>query len=321
VQAAEENIRQSNERAMNMSRGGSRRGGDRGGEGSDGWAVAGNAAPRAPPKAGDLSRFGKIEKPASGAMTFGPSSVFNKKTDPAAKREAATMSRSASTSNAFSLLQSQEMAAEMAGPPASAKGSRPGSRKPSVDFGAGGAPEAGGQRRKLNLLPRTQPAGDKSGGTSPDQASTPVEDVEQAPAASMPESEAQRKIAEDMKEFFEIRNVDEGEDYFSKLPAEHRFRLVDKFVTRAIESKQSDAQLVADLFARAVEKNLCPADAFEQGFMPVAEMLDDIAIDAPKAFDLMAIMLKGAGLAGDEERRSRIAEKSMDSDKLLALLA
>ena len=54
--------------------------------------------------------------------------------------------------------------------------------------------------------------------------------------------------------------------------------------------------------------------------MPTAEILDDIAIDAPKAFDLFAIMMKGAHLHEDEERRTRLASKSMDSDKLVGLL-
>jgi len=52
--------------------------------------------------------------------------------------------------------------------------------------------------------------------------------------------------------------------------------------------------------------------------MPTAEIIDDIAIDAPKAFQLFATMLKGAEL--DETRRSSIASKSTDADKLLALL-
>ena len=105
----------------------------------------------------------------------------------------------------------------------------------------------------------------------------------------------------------------------TKLPPEHQFRLVDKLVSSAIERKQADAQLVADLFTRATEKELCASSSFEEGFLPTAEMLDDIAIDAPKAFDLMAIMMKAATL-GDEQRQ-RISEKSMDSDKLLALLS
>ena len=66
-------------RTLSMSRGGSRRGGERGDHaqvGPDGWAVAGGPAARPASKAGDLSKFGKIDK--SAPMTFGPSSVFQK---------------------------------------------------------------------------------------------------------------------------------------------------------------------------------------------------------------------------------------------------
>jgi translation initiation factor 4G len=94
---------------------------------------------------------------------------------------------------------------------------------------------------------------------------------------------------------------------------------VDKLVSNAVESKEADAQLVADLFGRVVSKNLCSQETFEEGFTPCAEIIDDIAIDAPKAFQLFAIMIRGAGL--DEERRSRLASKSMDTDKLLDLLS
>ena len=97
-----------------MSRGGSRRGGDRGEfnnpqqqvVGPDGWAVAGSGSgpPRPPPKAGDLSNFGKISK--TQPMTFGPSSVFaGKKGGAETKREA--ISRTNSSSNMFSMLSSQ----------------------------------------------------------------------------------------------------------------------------------------------------------------------------------------------------------------------
>ena len=90
-----------------MSRGGSRRGGDRGEfsqQGVDGWAVAGNGGPRAPPKVGDLSNFGKINKTT--AMTFGPSSVFAGENLKEGKRE--SISRTSSSSNMFSMLQSTE---------------------------------------------------------------------------------------------------------------------------------------------------------------------------------------------------------------------
>ena len=96
---------------------------------------------------------------------------------------------------------------------------------------------------------------------------------------------------------------------------------IDKLVTSAIESKETDAQIVGDLFSHTVSKDLCLSSAFEEGFGPTVELLDDIAIDTPKDFDLMAIMVKGAGLDTDDERRTRIATKSTNSNKLVALLA
>jgi translation initiation factor 4G len=99
------------QRQISMSRGGSRRrGGDRSEfsnsqqVGPDGWAVAGggSSAPRPPPKAGDLSNFGKISK--TQPMTFGLSSVFAGKKGAENKRE--SISRTSSSSNMFSMLSS-----------------------------------------------------------------------------------------------------------------------------------------------------------------------------------------------------------------------
>ncbi|KAF8161297.1 hypothetical protein B0H34DRAFT_796105 [Crassisporium funariophilum] len=136
-------------------------------------------------------------------------------------------------------------------------------------------------------------------------------------AAELTEVEATKKIAEDSKEFFDVGNLDEAEVYFGNLPAQYHYKLVLKLVFKAIASKESNAKLVAVFFARAVEKRLSSPTSFEAGFSPIAEIIDDIAIDAPKAFQLFAVMIKGSNL--DEERRSKLALKSMDSDKLLAL--
>jgi translation initiation factor 4G len=134
----------------------------------------------------------------------------------------------------------------------------------------------------------------------------------------MSEEAAMTKIAEDVKEFFAVRSLSEAEVYFTNIPAAHHHHLVDRLVSRAIESKEADAKLVADFFEQTVTKGTCSAEAFEAGLTPVAELIDDIAIDAPKAFQLFAMMIKGAGL--DEARLSNLASKSMDSDKLLDLL-
>ncbi|KAF8918199.1 armadillo-type protein [Mucidula mucida] len=240
------------QRQMMMSRGGSRRGGDRGDQqqvGPDGWTTAGSA-PRAPPKAGDLSKFGQISKGSTARMTFGSHSTFSSgKKD---KRESIERTNS-SSQNIFSMLQNSEASAESS------------------------APKAFAQRKKLVLAPK------------------------------MAATAAKKKIEEDLKEFFAFRNLDEAEDYFSSLPASYHHLLVDKLVSFAIKSKEADAQLVGDLFARASSKGLCAPAAFEQGIASVAEFLDDIAIDAPKAPNLLAIMIQGADLS--EEQRTQIASK------------
>ncbi|OBZ69855.1 hypothetical protein A0H81_10317 [Grifola frondosa] len=117
------------------------------------------------------------------------------------------------------------------------------------------------------------------------------------------QTEAEAQVDEDCKEFFSVRDLNEAEVYFMKLPKDHRWRLVDTIVMSAIESKEADAQLVANLFERAASRDLCSPASFEKGFQQAAEILDDI----------------GAHL--DEECYSRLASKSMDRDKLLSLLA
>jgi len=136
----------------------------------------------------------------------------------------------------------------------------------------------------------------------------------------MSETEAKTKIEEHTKEFFNVRMIDEAEWYFSSLPTEHRYWLVDALVMKSIEMKEPDVTLVGDLFVRVREKDLCSRGAFEDGFNRLAEALDDLAVDIPKAWPYFAILLRGSGLDQDEERRNRIAEKTMDPDKLNRLL-
>lgn len=298
-----------------MSIGGSR-GGDRGEPqqiGPDRWGTT-SGPNRPPPKAGDLSHFYKIAK--STPMRFGPSSVFAGKKE--AKGREASLSRTASTSKMFSMLsQNPELAADAT----TSKPSRPANRKTSVDLTqSGGLPEPT-QRRKLELLPRNKATKENTADESaPAISDSDSRDGGAGSTSPMSEEAATKKICEDVKEFFGIRMLDEAESYFSILPKEHHFRLIDKLVMTAIESKEADALLVADLFVQARVKNLCSPASFEEGFVPLAELLDDIAIDAPKAFDLFVVMMKGAGLDKDEERKLRLVEKSMNKARLIALL-
>ena len=170
------------------------------------------------------------------------------------------------------------------------------------------APEPLPQRKRLVLQPRSVPVEVTSpaGSHSEEEASNEIT-----------EEAALKKIGEDLKEFFAVRNLEEAEFYFSSLPLQHHHLLVDKIVSTAVESKEDDAKLVSQFFVLAASKELCSAASFERGLTPVAEIIDDIAIDAPKAFQLFAMMIKGASLG--QERLANLASKSSDSDKLLAL--
>lgn len=88
-----------------MSHSGSRCGGEQGDHlqvGPDGWTVTGSNVQARPSKVGDLLNFGKISK--GQPMTFSPGSVFAGKKNENKKE---SISRTASSSNMFSMLSSQ----------------------------------------------------------------------------------------------------------------------------------------------------------------------------------------------------------------------
>ena len=190
----------------------------------------------------------------------------------------------------FSVLNS-EASAEMPVPP---RPSRSPSRTASVDL-SHGIPLKSSQRPNLNLFPRTKPVqgraeGSPATGDGEEPEEGEIHESEAAREPSLSKEQAEHKIDQDLKEFFAIRNLDEAEDYFTALPGDYHAQLVVKLVMQAIESKRADVQLVAYLFDCATSKTLCSARSHEEGFIRSAELLDDIAIDAPKAFDPMAII-------------------------------
>ncbi|KAH6913517.1 armadillo-type protein [Coprinopsis sp. MPI-PUGE-AT-0042] len=234
------------------------------------------------PKAGDLSNFSKIANKGQ-PISFGPSSVFSK-TSKAEKRE--SESRTAHSTNMFSMLQN-DVASE---------------------------PKPEPQRKRLALMPRSVPKDDASSAAAPE---SDEEDGAKA-APDMSEADAKKKVAEDCKELFAVRNIDESENYFTSLPAKYHIKLVDKLVSTAVESKAADAKLVVSVFERALSKRLVAASVFEEGLAAIAEFLEDIAIDAPHAYELFALMVNGVKL--DTDVRARIAAKDAGS-KLPPLLS
>ena len=179
--------------------------------------------------------------------------------------------------------------------------------------------EQSGTRRKIVLAPRSKPV-DADDQTDP---ATPADDAgsqDTAEPSELSEADAKKKVDEDSKEFFSIRDLKEAEVYFTKLPSTFHGKLVDKLVGQAIESKAQDAQLVSDFFAQARQNNLASEAAFEEGFSSLLEFLDDIVVDAPKAVDLMALMMKGVGFS-DGVKNSLCAKSAESGEKLLSLFS
>ncbi|KAG8899125.1 hypothetical protein FRC00_001879 [Tulasnella sp. 408] len=135
----------------------------------------------------------------------------------------------------------------------------------------------------------------------------PNSDEEQtSPAKSYTEEEAEAKVDEDVKEFFNIRDVSEGEKSFAELPDEHKRKLVHRLAYKALDLKEADVELVAELFERVASK-ACPPSAFEDGLAGITEYLDDTETDVPQVYTFMAKMLRGSKLS--QETVESLADK------------
>ncbi|KAH9912527.1 uncharacterized protein B0H18DRAFT_1053546 [Fomitopsis serialis] len=121
------------------------------------------------------------------------------------------------------------------------------------------------------------------------------------------------QLSDNLKGFFEVRDLDEGEAYCRKLSSRHRWRLVDMLVLYAVVSARAvDARLVGDLFARAAKQDFISPDAFDDGFSPTLENLHVFALHTPNAASILAVMLKKAQL--DSARLHTLIRRTAGSD-------
>ncbi|OBZ69854.1 hypothetical protein A0H81_10310 [Grifola frondosa] len=257
--------------SMNESAG-SRRGGEYVQTGPDKWSTSGSSISR-PPKAGDLSNFGKIKAKPEPRDFVNATSLSSQDPElmPLRKSESILHSGSIPATRPSSLFHHRGYA--------QSRDDGPRTRSPSSD-----------------------------------------EDTITKPEVVLSDAEVYSTVCQNSHEFFTARDLHAGAMYFARLPEVHRWRLVDKLVSSAIESTESDSLLVAGLFDCISSKGLCPSASFEKGFSPVAQALDYIAMDTPQAYNRMAMMMKGAHIHEDDERCKRLASKSRDSDMLLSLL-
>lgn len=194
-----------------------------------------------------------------------------------------------------------------------ANSTRPPSRKASIDMSVSSLADGLPQRRKLQLQPRTHALASETGSVKDDggsalapsevgeddTASNAASTTAVSAAATGPinADQAKRKVKEDVKEFLSLRSLSEGEGYFSSLPPEFRWHLVEELVHKAVDAKASDVQLIMDLFAAAAAKSLLDEVQFARGFESDIEFLEDTSTDSPSAYGNVAGLLKAAKLS------------------------
>ncbi|GAA6062870.1 hypothetical protein JCM10212_000792 [Sporobolomyces blumeae] len=247
--------------------------------GADGWTTQ----PQRPAKAGDLSGFGRIRD--SSNISLGPTGAFANKAK--AKAEAA---RPATPVNPFALLSG-------------------GSDEPDA------AASTASQRPKLQLKPRTVPLEGEGEGEDKEETAADEDEDDGAidpNASSMSRSEAERRAANSVQEWFEIKNVGEGVASVEALPKEYRSLLLTQIIEAALVKKADAVNSTRDLFKETAAKSVVSHDDFLKAFEPVMKTLVDTAIDAPGAYGFCSSLLMGAGATKEEVEK--LTEK-MESEE------
>ncbi|WFD44288.1 hypothetical protein MPSI1_002954 [Malassezia psittaci] len=258
-----------------LSRGGSRRGQMReqytqqGAVGADGWSTVGGGASAPPPRqarTGDLSGFGKgIERSSSGKLSGGPQSIFSRKNQKSGTSTPDSDNRSPSrggnkAGNMFNLLNASQEGGEEAQ-----------------------------QRPKLQLQPRSTSA------SNLDDAATPAQSD-----AEPSEEDLKRKVANDVKEYLAIRDLEEGVQSIQALDTQHRSKFVDALVAAVLDKKPDVVQDAGKLLKTLRERDVLTEEQTSEGFKPQLTYLDDTSMDAPSAYSFMAQLLVDANFSREQ---------------------
>ncbi|KDN49919.1 hypothetical protein K437DRAFT_73771 [Tilletiaria anomala UBC 951] len=288
-EAAKQKIEQDREAALRaarggpMSRGGSRRGQTR--DSPDGWNTIGQAPPPML-RPTDLSKFGKgINRGGPTNIGSGPQSVFSKKGGKGTGSEEGSNppTRTNSSSNIFALL---------------SKDAEP--EEP--------------QRPKLKLQPRTKPlpGDDEKEPEGADEEAEEGEDEEEELAiAEISDEQAKTKIDNNVKEFLEVKNIEEGKSSIEALPVSRRPDFIKAIAAAAMDKNDAVVQLVAQLFGALKSADIVDDDMIVKGFKDHVDYLDDTSIDVPNAYAFAANMLVGSGLP---KERIEAMTKTMEGE-------
>lgn len=106
-------------------------------------------------------------------------------------------------------------------------------------------------------------------------------------------------IDEDVRDFFDKRDIDKARTYFIFVSEEHRYKLVAQLAMFAIRSEgEINALLAAELFDKSAENDWCSASDYEKAARLIVEELNsDPSIDVSVASYRLGILLEGMELS------------------------
>ncbi|CAB4488670.1 unnamed protein product [Rhizophagus irregularis] len=253
----------------------------------DGWSTVGGSWNKE--KVGDLTKFGSVNRSkivslASGGILgslSGGAKDWNKSDNKDRDDKPMSFSRMNSTTNIYSVINSES------------SGGRKSSEPISLDAQKPSSPTA---RKKLILAPRTK-------------SFTPEEPVNlafkstfrMASSAQTKEELVTKKICNSInnmvEEFFSIWDSQEVITCLKEdIPVKYHPKAIETFVNKVIEKKQRDVDNVMKLFKEIVSSRTCDTDIFKAGFTATFEFLEDIGADAPMAYSFTGQLLSSTGL-------------------------
>ncbi|CAD6940012.1 unnamed protein product [Tilletia controversa] len=130
--------------------------------------------------------------------------------------------------------------------------------------------------------------------------------------ANVPSAPDSKRIANDVKEFLEVKDVKSGVEGFTLLPVDRRSQAIAEFVDAAINKKEADVQNVTKLFHGLSEDSVVTEDQAADALKDTVTYLQDFEIDAPNAFTWIAGMLVALGLP--RSRVEALAESMENED-------
>ncbi len=116
----------------------------------------------------------------------------------------------------------------------------------------------------------------------------------------MSNEEAERKITNSVKEFFSVRDVEEGKAAFEALPESRRGECIKKMVDEALQKKEAEVKLLGELLDASAEANILTTEMIESAFKDTVDFLEDLSIDVPNAFKYVAHLLVQSGLSREK---------------------